>query len=133
MQLGFNGVQTSLVSACVLLAHNNVLGLSLIPLHFRLTARALPQAMKNWVSAPGKFDVHQQVTVEFFVKRVPQPHSQLVKVKCPIVLIQCGDDIAYPVEYAEEVLQSMKNAALDVTLFQVNGAPHFGHLTHPKE
>ncbi|KAJ7800387.1 Alpha/Beta hydrolase protein [Mycena olivaceomarginata] len=98
LQLGFSGQQTSLISA--------------------LTARAVPHALKNW--GKSKLDEYRIATVDFFVKRTAQTAANVRKIKCPIKLLHCGADIAYAIEYTEE-------------LIEIVGAFHFGNVSHPKE
>ncbi|KAJ7459240.1 Alpha/Beta hydrolase protein [Mycena latifolia] len=96
-----------------------------------ITSHSFPQIMERW--APGKFDEFHTVTVKFFVNRHPHAVSTLERVRCPVVLVHCGADIAYPIEYSQELLDLLRRAGLDAKIAVVEGAPHFGNVTHPKE
>ncbi|KAJ7108712.1 Alpha/Beta hydrolase protein [Mycena epipterygia] len=111
LQLGFSGQQTSLISA--------------------LTARAVPNALKNW--GPTKLDEYRIATVDFFVKRTAQTPAAVSKIVCPVKLIHCGADIAYAIEYTAEVLQLLQGNGVDAQLVEIPGAFHFGNVSHPKE
>jgi len=56
----------------------------------------------------------------------------LQHIKCPIHLVHSGGDIAYPLEYVEELRDALQGAGLDVRLSQVQDAAHFGCVTHPE-
>jgi pimeloyl-ACP methyl ester carboxylesterase len=55
------------------------------------------------------------------------------KIKCPIKLLHCGADIAYAIEYTEEVQKLLQDNGVDVELIEIVGAFHFGNVSHPKE
>ncbi|KAL1702671.1 Alpha/Beta hydrolase protein [Schizophyllum commune] len=110
-QLGFNSSNTSMVTA--------------------LTTRIYPQALKNW--SLKNLDDFRAISVNFFVDRKAHPIETLAKVKCPVHLIHCGGDIAYPFEFVTELQQAMQKAGVNVHVSTVPDAPHFGPVTHPKE
>ncbi|KAJ6587276.1 Alpha/Beta hydrolase protein [Mycena sp. CBHHK59/15] len=110
LQLAYNNTETSLTTS--------------------LASGAQGQAMRNWST---DFDTFHTVTVKFFTNRDPHPVSSLSRVRCPITLIHCSADVAYPIEYCNELLELMKSAQLDVNVQVIDGAPHFGSVTHPKE
>lgn len=96
-----------------------------------IVASAVPQDTRNWSHErlPETYDI----TVGFFTKREPHSRENLMKVKCPILIVHNSADIAYPLEYAEELEASLKDADVDVRLTQISGAPHFSCVTHPKQ
>jgi pimeloyl-ACP methyl ester carboxylesterase len=55
-----------------------------------------------------------------------------VRVRCPIALNHCSEDVAYPMHYTEELLD-LHQAHLDAQMHNIEGAPHFGNFTHAKE
>ncbi|KAK7051888.1 AB hydrolase-1 domain-containing protein [Favolaschia claudopus] len=111
LQLGFSGQQTSLTNA--------------------LIKRAVPQAMKNW----GKkhLEEYRIATIDFFVKRTAQTPENIRRVRCPVVLLHCSEDIAYGIESTQVVLKLMQDNGVDAELMQIQGAIHFGNTSHPKE
>ncbi len=72
------------------------------------------------------------MTVKIFVDRKPHPPRVLQNIKCPIHLVHSGGDIAYGLNYVEELRDHLQAANLDVQLSQIPGAPHFGSVTHPE-
>jgi pimeloyl-ACP methyl ester carboxylesterase len=82
---------------------------------------------------PGKFEEFHTTSVKFFTDRKPHSTATLSSVLCPVQLLHCKGDIAYPLEYAEELHQLIASAGIDVKLLQIEDAPHFGNVTHPKE
>ncbi|KIY42982.1 alpha/beta-hydrolase [Fistulina hepatica ATCC 64428] len=100
------------------------------PLVNALIKRTLPQALRNWT--PDRFcDLHA-VSVGFFVSRHPHPKATLAAIHCPITLIHCSGDIAYPIEYARELYDTMQDAGVDAHLESVPG-PHFANVTNSRE
>ncbi|KAF9467889.1 alpha/beta-hydrolase [Collybia nuda] len=111
LQLGFSGEESSLINA--------------------LKALSFPQAMVNF--GPGRFEEFHTASVKFFTDRKPHSTATLSNITCPIQLLHCTGDIAYPLEYAEELEQLIRSAAVPVRLIKIENAPHFGNVTHPKE
>ncbi|KAJ7080690.1 Alpha/Beta hydrolase protein [Mycena epipterygia] len=101
------------------------------PLIRAIAARALLLAMRNW--GPDHFGVFHAVSVRFFLDHAPRPVAELSRVQCPITLLHCDEDIAYPLAHCEELLQLLLHADLDANIQIVHGAPHFGNVTHYKE
>jgi pimeloyl-ACP methyl ester carboxylesterase len=73
------------------------------------------------------------VSVKFFCDRKPHPPALLQRIQCPLTLINCSADIAYPIEFAQELHDRIQGAGLNVTLLTVKDAPHFGTVTHSSE
>ncbi|KAJ7430751.1 Alpha/Beta hydrolase protein [Mycena galericulata] len=96
-----------------------------------LVSQAIPDGLKNW--APGNFEAFHTVSVKFFLNRAPHPVSRLSRIACPIALIHCSDDVAYPIHYSEELLDLLQNGGIDARIHRIEGAPHFGNVTHWKE
>ncbi|KAJ7617171.1 Alpha/Beta hydrolase protein [Roridomyces roridus] len=111
VQLAFNNQNTNLGSA--------------------LISHALPSGIRNW--SPDKFSAFHTASVKFFLNRFPLPKSQLERIRAPIALVHCSDDVAYPISYSEELLTSLRSAQLDARIYTIEGAPHFGNVTHVKE
>ncbi|RDB29830.1 hypothetical protein Hypma_014162 [Hypsizygus marmoreus] len=91
----------------------------------------IPQSMYNF--APTKFEEFHTTSIKFFANQDPHPKEKLQRIQGPVRLVACGRDIAYPVEFAQALLEMLGNAGAKADLVQVKEAPHFGHLTHPKE
>lgn len=87
--------------------------------------------MRNW--GRENFGVFHAVTVKFFLNRFPLPVSSLARIRSPIALVHCSEDIAYPIEDSEELLELLRRADLDAKLHSIAGAPHFGNVTHVEE
>ncbi|KAJ6545684.1 Alpha/Beta hydrolase protein [Mycena capillaripes] len=98
-----------------------------------LASKTVPTAIKNW--GLEHFDVLRAVNTRFFLNR--KPHSQavetLARVGCPVALVHCSADVAYPRHHAEELLDLMQSAGVDAQLLTIDGAPHFGNITHFEE
>ncbi|KAF7320705.1 AB hydrolase-1 domain-containing protein [Mycena chlorophos] len=112
MQLGFNGEPTPLFNA-------------ICQRSFELLGpRWTDEQLADWKVA----------TVDFFTLREAYTMEALSNIQCPIRLIHCGADIAYPIEMTEELATRLTRAGVkNVVVQQIPDAPHFGTITHPKE
>ncbi|KAJ7115410.1 Alpha/Beta hydrolase protein [Mycena epipterygia] len=108
LQLGVNNMQTPLISA--------------------LLQSALGPAIRNW--SPPKLSEYRIATVDFFTVR---PRPTLRGIACPVQLVHCGEDIAYPPECAEELLAALRVEGIDVRLHEVPEAVQWGNITHPAQ
>ncbi|EIM92308.1 alpha/beta-hydrolase [Stereum hirsutum FP-91666 SS1] len=111
VQLGFNNTTHGIISP--------------------LVSSAVPQATGNW--RRDNLDEAYDILVGFFTKREPHCRENLMKVKCPILLIHSGADIAYPLEYLEELHASLKDANVDARITHIPNSPHFSCVTHSKQ
>lgn len=84
-------------------------------------------------SSPEELEAFHTLTVKFFIDRKPHPRNMLQKIKCPIYLVHCGSDIAYEMKYVEELRDTLQGANLNVRVADIEGAPHFGCVTHPDQ
>jgi pimeloyl-ACP methyl ester carboxylesterase len=98
---------------------------------YRLLQYTLPLAVKR--SSREELEAFHTITVKFFVDRKPHSRRNLQNVKSPIHLVHCGADIAYEIGDVEELRDALEGAGLDVRISQVEGAPHFGCVTHPEK
>lgn len=91
----------------------------------------LPHALKR--SSKAELEGFHTLTVKFFVDRKPHPRDILARIQCPINLIHCGGDIAYQMNYVEELRDALQGAGRNVRVSQIADAPHFGCVTHPDQ
>jgi Dipeptidyl aminopeptidases/acylaminoacyl-peptidases len=87
--------------------------------------------MRNW--GVNNLEDFHTVSVKFYTDRKPYSQSSFMQITCPVLLVHCSGDIAYPVEYAEELWEAIHGAGVDVQLVAVQDASHFGNVTHAKE
>ncbi|PFH46790.1 hypothetical protein AMATHDRAFT_153840 [Amanita thiersii Skay4041] len=86
---------------------------------------------QNWAGSLENVQVCRKVCVDWFLNRGPLSDEQLRKISCPVSIIHCESDVAYPFEVAEELRDTLVGVGLKhVSLHQVPG-PHYGCLTHP--
>ncbi|TFK75503.1 alpha/beta-hydrolase [Pluteus cervinus] len=70
-----------------------------------------------------------RATVSWFVRK-PRTQEALAKITCPVRIIHCADDIAYPFELAQELERELREAGVvRVDLKQVPG-PHYGSVVN---
>ncbi|KAJ7478252.1 Alpha/Beta hydrolase protein [Mycena latifolia] len=105
LQLGVNNMQTPLITA--------------------LVQHVLPAAIRNW--SPPKLEDYYRISVAFFTERTP---PTLRGITCPVQLVRCGEDIAYPQESTEELLSALRAAGVDARMNTVPEAVQWGTITH---
>ncbi|KAG6917116.1 hypothetical protein DXG01_003782 [Tephrocybe rancida] len=101
------------------------------PIIKALVKLTLPHAIVNF--GPGRFEEFHTAAVDFFAEDVDYSKEKLSRIRCPIKLLYCGADIAYPLHYAEELLQRLVDAGVHAELTVVEDAPHFGTVTNFNE
>ncbi|KAJ7169362.1 Alpha/Beta hydrolase protein [Mycena crocata] len=108
VQLGVNSIKTTIVTA--------------------LTQTVLGAAVSHW--APPKINQYKIATVRFFTNR---PLPLLRGIACPVQLVHCGADIAYPREGTLEILAALRAEGVDARMHDVPDAVQFGNITHHVE
>lgn len=98
----------------------------------RLVHLTVPDIVDN-IILPGRLEELRAASVTFFVSGQPHAASEFKRVKCPIHLVHCGGDIAYPLEGVEEIQSLFEEVGKSVQVTQVPEAPHFGPVTHREE
>ncbi|KAF7366145.1 AB hydrolase-1 domain-containing protein [Mycena venus] len=111
LQLAYNNMETPLIKA--------------------MTSVAVEAALRNW--SGDKVEAMHTVTVKFVLARAQHPPSALARVRCPVLLVHCSEDIVYPPSHAEELLKHLRSVKINARLCTLEGAPHFGNATHPNE
>ncbi|KAG6917609.1 hypothetical protein DXG01_001838 [Tephrocybe rancida] len=97
-----------------------------------LSKNSLVTATQNRAGSPQGVKDSYQATVGWFLQRQPQSREALAKIQCSVRLIHCDDDVAYSVQYAEELEDQLRDAGItDVELFEVPG-PHYGSVVNPQ-
>ncbi|KAG5727211.1 hypothetical protein E4T56_gene1409 [Termitomyces sp. T112] len=91
----------------------------------------IPKAIRNY--GPGRFEECYIATVAFFAEHVDYSMDKLRRIRCPVKLVHCSGDIAYPIHHAEELLQRLIEADVNADLEVVDDAPHFGTVTNATE
>ncbi|KAF7290836.1 AB hydrolase-1 domain-containing protein [Mycena indigotica] len=109
LQLGLNGVEDPLIAPVINIA------LGMVKRH----------------QTAANLDAYERTTVSFFTERSP---PTLRGIACPVLLVHCGQDIAYDRAGTEALREAMLQAGVEsVRLEDVPEAPQWGHITHPKE
>lgn len=85
-------------------------------------------ARKNWTIQD--LDSYYRITVKFFVDRKELSTESLSALTVRIKMIHCMADIAYTEDFSEKYFKKLEAAGLKVSLDKIEGAPHFGALTH---
>lgn len=96
-----------------------------------MTAHRLEMITREHVFATygwGKFENMRISTVKFLTERKSHSTAALSKIRCPVKLLVCAQDVAYGLSYYEEFCRQLKDALVDVSLDVVD-APHFGTVT----
>ncbi|KAL0948628.1 hypothetical protein HGRIS_010435 [Hohenbuehelia grisea] len=108
LQFGFNNPASSLVRA--------------------LGEMAFSSGLKNWT--PEHFSEFHRACISFTKDAITD--AQLERISCPMKLVHCAEDIAFPVELAQQTQMRYQNIGLDAGLLTVAHAGHYGTVTHPE-
>ncbi|KAH0581864.1 hypothetical protein J132_11244 [Termitomyces sp. J132] len=97
-----------------------------------LSKNSLITASRNRAGTPQAVKDTYHATVGWFLKRRPLPREALARIQCSVRLIHCEDDVAYPVQYTEDLEDRLRDAGIaDVELVEVPG-PHYGSVVNPQ-
>ncbi|KAJ7638158.1 Alpha/Beta hydrolase protein [Mycena rosella] len=80
-----------------------------------------------------RLDDFHAVSVDFFTLREAYTEEAMRHIACPVYLLHCAADIAYPIATTKEVAEHLREVGVKVEVGQLADAPHFGAITHPKE
>ncbi|KAK6969105.1 AB hydrolase-1 domain-containing protein [Favolaschia claudopus] len=108
--------------------YNNVVE---TPLLKALTSYGVDKVRKTWTG--DNAHLIQLITVQFFLNQHPFEVSSLERIRAPVLLVHCSEDIVYPRRHAEALLELLRAANVDAKLVTLEGAPHWGNATHPEE
>ncbi|KAJ7862991.1 Alpha/Beta hydrolase protein [Mycena leptocephala] len=103
-QLGYNDADTPLRKAQVSYSYPS----QSFPFLMRY---GMAPAMRNW--AYENLGAAYIVTVKFFVNRTPHSIEELARIRCPVALVHCSADVAYPIKYTEAVQDLLYRAGID--------------------
>ncbi|KAJ2937066.1 hypothetical protein H1R20_g22, partial [Candolleomyces eurysporus] len=107
MQLLFNNIKTRLTKA--LLVHQVLQGIEI------------------WSGSEEKVKQSYDACVRCFTEREAIPTESFAKIKCPVTIIHCAEDIGYTMEDKEDLANKLTEAGVKMTLHTVPG-PHFALL-----
>ncbi|KAJ6491027.1 Alpha/Beta hydrolase protein [Mycena sanguinolenta] len=97
------------------------------PFSKALAAVSIDSDMRNWTN---NIDVMYTVTVRYLQNQKPYTAADLARIRCPVLLLHCNADVIYTRESAEELLALLRSAGVDARLDVLEGAPHYGNVTH---
>ncbi|KAJ7808599.1 Alpha/Beta hydrolase protein [Mycena olivaceomarginata] len=111
LQLTFNNIETPLIKA--------------------LTAATFKACRHNW--SGENLHVIDTVTVKYYRNQPPLCEMALRRIRCPVALVHCSEDLVYPEPCAQELLAVFHDANIEVSFHSLEGAPHLGNVTHCDE
>jgi len=102
--------------------------------------RLLKVAIERGATRPGieRFaEADKHLLVDFYANRTRYTQAQLeafAGCDIPVWVVAGDEDVAYPVSYAEEFVQELNCAGVQMLdLYIIQTAPHFLSITHPVE
>ncbi|KAG6850032.1 hypothetical protein H0H93_002236 [Arthromyces matolae] len=97
-----------------------------------LSKQSLATAAKTRAGSPQGLKDSYHATVGWFLTRKPPRREALARIQCSVRLIHCEEDVAYPIQYSEELEERFRAAGVtDVELYEVPG-PHYGNIVNPQ-
>ncbi|KAH6905336.1 Alpha/Beta hydrolase protein [Coprinopsis sp. MPI-PUGE-AT-0042] len=63
---------------------------------------AMVRAIDTWSGSRKKLDQSYAACITWFTERREIPSSEFAKIRCPVNVIHCSEDFAYPLETAED-------------------------------
>ncbi len=121
LQLAFSNEADSLTNAYVLL-HSLIYLRALMMI--RLLGRTLAIGVRRW--GRDNFDDYEFMTVRLLNNRKSYTTDELKRISCPVKMLHCTGDIAYPVDYTYKFAGDLKKAGVKVEVDLVPNGPHLG-------
>ncbi|KAK7039294.1 Alpha/Beta hydrolase protein [Favolaschia claudopus] len=87
----------------------------------------------NTIGPEDNLHYIELLTIQFHLNQPIYTFEMLRRIRCPMLLVHCSEDFVYPRIHAEELLNLLRTANVDVKLETIEGAPHWGNVTHPDE
>ncbi|KAF8344818.1 Alpha/Beta hydrolase protein [Amanita rubescens] len=112
-QLAFNLIHTQLVHALVNLTWETV--------------------KRDMTGSVEKVNTVLKRSLRIFRNQTPLGVDHLKKIRCPITIIHCTDNIAYSVEIPKNLRTTLLQAGLQVKPVVNVPGPHFACVTHPDQ
>ncbi|KAJ7838530.1 Alpha/Beta hydrolase protein [Mycena olivaceomarginata] len=105
------------------------------PLIKSLCTISVTAAERNWTGENA--GLMHTVTVKYYLNQPQRTSSEslsaFARIRCPVSLVHGSEDIVYPPSCAEDLLALLRVANIDATIHTLEGAPHFGNITHQNE
>ncbi|KAJ7183975.1 Alpha/Beta hydrolase protein [Mycena filopes] len=96
-----------------------------------IVRKSITFMLQQW--SEDQLDDFHAVSVEFFTLREAYTVDAMRNIACPVFMVHCAADVAYPLATTNEVADHLRTAGVAVEVEQIAGAAHFGSTTHPKE
>ncbi|KAF8897960.1 alpha/beta-hydrolase [Mucidula mucida] len=89
-----------------------------------LLGRTLAIGVRRW--GRDNFDDYEFMTVRLLNNRKSYTTDELKRISCPVKMLHCTGDIAYPVDYTYKFAGDLKKAGVKVEVDLVPNGPHLG-------
>lgn len=93
-----------------------------------LVDSAVPPAIAQW--GPGKLDACWNTLNAFFANSHALTPAEISRIKAPLKIVRCDNDIAYSYEDALRLKDIFAGAGVRAELEVIPGAPQYGCVTH---
>ncbi|KAJ7617345.1 Alpha/Beta hydrolase protein [Roridomyces roridus] len=93
-----------------------------------ITQITFKASTRQWF--PPHLHAMEIATRKIMTDRPKGLEARLSQIACPVEILRCSADIAYPRELSEEIQTALRSAGVDARLHDVPGAVRWGHVTH---
>ncbi|KAJ3874405.1 Alpha/Beta hydrolase protein [Lentinula edodes] len=83
----------------------------------------MPIDSRNWSSE--HLQEYRLTSYDIFCNRKSQPRTALSRISCPVKLVHGGNSVVYEPSYTIQLMNSLQEAGVDVTMEIVANAPHY--------
>jgi pimeloyl-ACP methyl ester carboxylesterase len=101
-------------------------------LKLAITESAISQTTEHWTGSPERSREAFRAVILWPLERRAMTQTELAKIKCPVNIIYCTEDVVYSVENAHILEVQLKDVGLSAKLYQVPGS-HYGCVAGAKE
>ncbi|PPQ88551.1 hypothetical protein CVT25_009931 [Psilocybe cyanescens] len=93
----------------------------------------LTTAKNIWAGSPEKLQNCHKSNIEWVLERRPDIDKLYGKIKAPVTIIHCSEDIAYPIHHAEELDCALRKANVAKVSLHTTQGSHFGNVTNSQQ
>lgn len=91
----------------------------------------MPIDSRNW--SAEHLQEYRLTSYDIFCNRKSQPRTALSRISCPVKLVHGGNSVVYEPSYTIQLMNSLQEAGVDVTMEIVANAPHYLCLDYANE
>ncbi|EAU82912.1 hypothetical protein CC1G_05534 [Coprinopsis cinerea okayama7 len=97
-----------------------------------MATSAMVRSIDIWSGNAERIKKSYDACVRWFTERKPIPSSQLAQIRCPVNVIYASEDVGYPLENAQALVEELKGVGVQPVTFHTLHGPHYVGVIDPE-